>query len=106
MIGVAAEKQFYEITKAMLEDPDIDIVVPCLVIPPFLGMKSDEHFRGMIRAWNETKRLKPLVPFVFFGENFMDLKEFAKKEEAPVFFTPTEAAYAIKVLLDRMKLKI
>ncbi len=106
MIGVAAEQQFYEITKAMLEDSDIDIVVPCLVIPPFLEMKSDEHYRGMIRAWNETKRLKPLVPFVFFGENFMDLREFAKKEEAPVFFTPTEAAYAIKVLLDRMKLKI
>ena len=106
MIGVAAEQQYYEITKAMLEDSGIDIVVPCLVIPPFLEMKSDEHFRGMIRAWNETGRLKPLVPLVFFGENFMDLKELAKKEEAPVFYTPTEAAYAIKVLLDRMKLKI
>ena len=106
MIGVAAEKQFYEITKAMLEDSKIDIVVPCLVIPPFLEMKSDEHYRGMIRAWNDTKRLKPLVPFVFFGENFKDLRDFAKKEEAPVFFTPTEAAYAIKVLLDRIKLNI
>ncbi|MBY9014058.1 MAG: CoA-binding protein [Candidatus Lokiarchaeota archaeon] len=106
MIGVAAEQQYYEITKAMLEDSGIDIVVPCLVIPPFLEMKSDEHFRGMIRAWNETGRLKPLVPLVFFGENFIDLKELAKKEEAPVFYTPTEAAYAIKVLLDRMKLKI
>lgn len=106
MISVAAEQQYYEITKAMLEDSGIDIVVPCLVIPPFLEMKSDEHFRGMIRAWNETMRLKPLVPLVFFGENFIELKELAKKEEAPVFYTPTEAAYAIKVLLDRMKLKI
>ncbi|GAH03215.1 unnamed protein product [marine sediment metagenome] len=106
MIGVAAEQQFYEITKAMLKDSGIDIVVPCLVIPPFLEMKSDEHFRGMIRAWNETKRLKPMVPLVFFGENFNELKELAKKEKAPVFYTPTEAAYAIKVLLDRRKLKI
>ena len=106
MIGVAAEQQFYEITKAMLKDSNIDIVVPCLVIPPFLEMKSDEHFRGMIRAWNETKRLKPMVPLVFFGENFNELKELAKKEKAPVFYTPTEAAYAIKVLLDRRKLKI
>jgi hypothetical protein len=69
-------------------------------------MKSDEHFRGMIRAWNETKRLKPMIPLVFFGENFNELKELAKKEKAPVFYTPTEAAYAIKVLLDRRKLKI
>jgi acyl-CoA synthetase (NDP forming) len=106
MIGVAAEQQFYEITKAMLKDSNIDIVVPCLVIPPFLEMKSDEHFRGMIRAWNETKRLKPMVPLVFFGENFNELKELAKKEKAPVFYTPTEAAYAIRVLIDRMKLKI
>jgi len=105
MIGVAAELQYYEITKAMLEDSGIDIVVPCLVIPPFLEMKSDEHFRGMIRAWNDTGRLKPLVPLVFFGENFIDLKEIAEKEEAPVFYTPTDAAYAIKVILDRMKLK-
>jgi acetyl-CoA synthetase (ADP-forming) len=105
MIGVAAEQQYYEITKAMLEDSSIDIVVPCLVIPPFLEMKSEEHFRGMTRAWNETGRLKPMVPLIFFGEDFNDLKELAKNERAPVFYTPTEAAYAIKVLLDRLKLK-
>ena len=103
MIGVAAEKQYYEITKAMLEDSDIDIVVPCLVIPPFLEMKSDEHLKGMIRAWNETNRLKPMVPLVFFGENFNELKDLAKKEEVAVFYTPMETAYAIKVLLDRKK---
>ena len=105
MIGVAAEKQYYEITKAMLEDSGIDIVVPCLVIPPFLEMKSDEHLRGMIRAWNETNRIKPMVPLVFFGENFTELKVLAKNEDIAVFYTPTEAAFAIKVLIDRMKLK-
>jgi len=105
MIGVAAEQQYYEITKAMLEDSGIDIVVPCLVIPPFLEMKSDEHLRGMIRAWNETNRIKPMLPLVFFGENFTELKELAKNEEITVFYTPTEAAFAVKVLIDRMKLK-
>jgi acyl-CoA synthetase (NDP forming) len=105
MIGVAAEQQYYEITKAMLEDSGIDIVVPCLVIPPFLEMKSDEHLRGMIRAWNETNRIKPMLPLVFFGENFTELKVLAKNEEITVFYTPTEAAFAVKVLIDRMKLK-
>lgn len=105
MIGVAGEEQYYEITKAMLEDSEIDIVVPCLVVPPFLEMKSDEHYRGIIKAWNETGRLKPIIPLIFFGEDFEDLKKFAKKEKAPIFYTPYEAAYAIKMLVERLKLK-
>ncbi|MFW9949577.1 MAG: CoA-binding protein [Candidatus Thorarchaeota archaeon] len=56
MIGVAEERQYYNIAKEMFDDPGIDIVVGSAVIPPFLGMKSDEHFRGLIRAWNETGR--------------------------------------------------
>ncbi|GAH63273.1 unnamed protein product [marine sediment metagenome] len=69
-------------------------------------MKTDEHFRGLVRAWNETGRLKPIIPLIFFGEDFKDLKKFAKKEKAPIFYTPHEAAYAIKILVERLKLKI
>ncbi|MHA1106760.1 MAG: acetate--CoA ligase family protein [Promethearchaeota archaeon] len=104
MIGVAGESQYYEVTKAMLEAPDIDIVVPCLVIPPFLEMKSDEHYRGMVRAWNDTNRKKPIIPLIFFGENFEELKNFAKKEEAPIFYTPQEAAFAVKILVERSRI--
>lgn len=104
MIGVAGETQYYEVTKAMLEDPDIDIVVPCLVIPPFLEMKSDEHYRGMIRAWNDTNRNKPIIPLVFFGENFEELKKFATKEKSPIYYTPQEAAFAAKILVERSRL--
>ncbi|MHA1457844.1 MAG: hypothetical protein ACTSR5_18050, partial [Promethearchaeota archaeon] len=84
--------------------PDIDIVVPCLVIPPFLEMKSDEHYRGMVRAWNDTNRKKPIIPLIFFGENFEELKNFAKKEEAPIFYTPQEAAFAVKILVERSRI--
>ncbi len=105
MIGVAGETQYYEVTKAMLEDPGIDIVVPCLVIPPFLEMKSDEHYRGMIRAWNDTNRKKPIIPLIFFGENFEELKKFAKKEKTPIFYTPQEAAFAVKILVERSRIR-
>jgi acetyl-CoA synthetase (ADP-forming) len=104
MIGVAGEAQYYQVTKAMLEDPGIDIVVPCLVIPPFLEMSSDEHYRGMIRAWNDTNRKKPIIPLIFFGESFKELINFAKKENSPLFYTPQEAAFAVKILVERHRI--
>ncbi|MFX0010699.1 MAG: acetate--CoA ligase family protein [Candidatus Hermodarchaeota archaeon] len=103
MIGVAEEEQYYNVAKEMFEDQGIDIVVGSAVIPPFLGMKSDEHFRGLIRAWNETGRKKPLIPLFLFSEGFEELKEIAKKEKIPIFYTPHEAAYAIKLLILRKK---
>jgi acyl-CoA synthetase (NDP forming) len=104
MIGGADETTYYNITKIMLEDPNIDIVVACVVIPPFLEMKSDEHYKGMIGAWNDTGREKPLIPLVIFGEEFKVLREYSSKEKTTIFFTPHDAAFAIKLLCDRMKL--
>ena len=103
MIGVAEEQQYYNVAREMFEDPGIDIVVGSVVIPPFLGMQSDEHFRGLFRAWNETGRKKPLIPLFLFSEGFVELKELAKKEKVPIFYTPHEAAYAIKLLIERKK---
>ncbi|MFX1311333.1 MAG: CoA-binding protein [Promethearchaeota archaeon] len=104
MIGVADKEQYYQITKLMLEDPGIDIVVACVVIPPFLEMKPDEHYQGIIKAWNETKRIKPLISLIMFAEEFSDIRYHSKKENAAVFFTPHDAAFAVKILIERMKL--
>ncbi|MFX1427407.1 MAG: acetate--CoA ligase family protein [Promethearchaeota archaeon] len=104
MIGGADESTYYNITKIMLEDPNIDIVVACVVIPPFLEMKSDEHYRGIIRACNDTGRKKPVIPLIMFGEEFRSLREHSRREKSIIFFTPHDAAYAIKILIERMKL--
>jgi len=101
MIAGATETQYYEITKNLLEDEGIDVVVGCCVIPPFLGMKSVEHYRGMIRAWNETGRKKAIVPMMLFSQGFEDPIIYADKNNSPIFFTPYEAAYAVKVLMER-----
>ena len=104
MIGGADETTYNNITKIMLEDPDIDIVVACVVIPPFLEMKSDEHYRGIIHAWNDTGRKKTLIPLIMFGEEFKSLRDHSRREKATIFFTPHDAAFAIKLLIDRKKL--
>jgi acetyltransferase len=104
MIGGAAEEEYYNITKLMLEEETLDIVVACVVIPPFLEMDTDEHYRGIIRAWNDTGRKKPLIPLLFFGKSFESLKQLSKRERAPIFYTPNEAAYACKLLVERAKI--
>jgi len=103
MIASAAKEQYFQVTKAMLDDPDIDIVVAGCVIPPFLEMKRDEHYKGVIKAWNETGRKKPVIPMFLFSQNFEDLNYYANKEQAPIFFTPKEAAFAIKILIEQVK---
>ncbi|MHA1931408.1 MAG: CoA-binding protein [Promethearchaeota archaeon] len=104
MIGAADENTYYNVTKLMLEDSKIDIVVACVVIPPFLEMKSDEHYRGIIKAWNETGRKKPVIPLLMFSEGFRSLRELSLREKTTIFFTPHEASFAIRVLIDRMNL--
>ncbi len=99
MIAGAAGKEYYEITKAMLDDPNIDIVVPIAVIPTFLGMTTAEHYEGVIKAWNETGRKKPIFPIFMSGELLEEPKKIAKKEHSPIFLNPKEAAYAIRTLL-------
>ncbi|GAH16348.1 unnamed protein product [marine sediment metagenome] len=46
---------------------------------------------------------KPLIPLFLFSEGFEELKELARKEKVPIFYTPHEAAYAIKLLISRKK---
>ncbi|MCP4763357.1 MAG: hypothetical protein GY870_16405, partial [archaeon] len=75
----------------------------CSVIPPFLEIKPDDHFLGIIRAWNETGRKKPIIPLMVFADIFDNLKNIIKSEQIPIFYTPHEAAFATKILIDRMK---
>ncbi|MHA1519996.1 MAG: acetate--CoA ligase family protein [Promethearchaeota archaeon] len=104
MIAGAAEENYYKVTKAMLdEDSGIDIVVPCGVYPPFLGFKFEDNLRGMIRAWNETGRKKPLIPLLIFGSGYEKVKEVAKSENVALFSTPREAAFATQILIKRMQ---
>ena len=103
MIAGANGEAYYNVTKAMLENPDIDIVVPCAVIPTFFEMKPDEHFLGVIKAWNETGRKKPIFPIFMSGFLLEHVKGIAEEEKTPIFMSPKEAAFAAKILLDRAK---
>jgi 3-hydroxypropionyl-CoA synthetase (ADP-forming) len=102
MIAGAREEQYYQVTKAMFESQDVDIVVGACVITPFLEIQWEEHYRGMLRAWNETGREKPLIPLLVFANSFPQIHALSRKENATAYYTPYQAAYACKVLIDRM----
>ncbi|UYP48729.1 Acetate--CoA ligase [ADP-forming] II subunit alpha [Candidatus Lokiarchaeum ossiferum] len=102
MIAGATEEQYYIVTKAMLEDPEIDIVVPCSLVPPFMDFEPQAHLRGIVRAWDETHRVKPVIPLMVFSEGFQEIKDLQKKSHIPVFFNPRETALAAKFLVERM----
>ncbi|MHA1775596.1 MAG: acetyl-CoA synthetase [Promethearchaeia archaeon] len=102
MIAGANDENYYQVTKAMLEeDSGIDIVIACGVYPPFLGMTFERNLQGMIRAWDETGRKKPLIPLLVFGSGYEKVKEVANRERVPVYSSPHEAAFATKVLIQR-----
>ncbi len=103
MIAGAGEKEYFEITRAMLEDPTIDIIVVGLVIPPFLEMDPGEHFKGAVKAWNQTGREKPLLILNLFGEHFSGIKQISKEEKITFFTNPLDVALSIKFLIERMK---
>jgi acyl-CoA synthetase (NDP forming) len=101
MIAGANEQQYYEITKAMLQpESGIDIIVPCGVYPPFLGLKFENNFRGVINAWNETGRQKTLIPLFIYAQGYPEMVRLAKEQNIPYFTTPNEAAFATKSLID------
>ena len=58
----------------------------------------------MVRAWNDTNREKPLIPLILMGHKFKDIKDLATQENAPIFYTPHDAAYTIKLLIERKEL--
>ena len=66
-------------------------------------MKFENNYRGIIRAWNDTGRKKPIIPLLVFGNGYKTITSFAKQEHVPYFSSPSEAAYAVKILIQRMK---
>ncbi len=103
MIASADENTFYHVTKTLLASPEIDIIVPCSLVPPFLEQEPQSHMRGVLHAWQETGQKKPIIPLMVYGEMFPELQTLRRTHRFPLFFTPKEAATAVKYLLIRFK---
>ena len=66
-------------------------------------MKFENNYRGIIRAWNDTGRKKPIIPLLVFGNGYETITNFARQEHVPYFSSSSEAAYAVKILIQRME---
>ena len=61
IIAHSREKEYYEATRIMLQDPNVDALIVMCVVPTFLGMTPEEHARGVITAIKELNTTKPVI---------------------------------------------
>ncbi|MCG3218224.1 MAG: CoA-binding protein [Candidatus Heimdallarchaeota archaeon] len=102
-IASAREKEYYHATKTLLEANEVDIVIAECVIPTFLEMKSDEHIKGAINAWNDTGRKKPLLLCWMSGHLVEKPIELCGQENVPIFLEIENVAFACHSLVHRWK---
>ena len=55
IIASARGEEYYDATKALLEEPAVDILIVICIVPTFLEMTLTEHLEGVIRATDEYR---------------------------------------------------
>lgn len=101
IIASADETNFYETTKILLQSSEIDIVVICSLVPPHQPGEPQSHMRGVLNAWDETGRQKPVIPIMINAENFSEISNLSHEGKMPIYYSPKAAAYATSLLIKR-----
>ncbi len=103
MIAAAAGKEYYQATKMFLEDDDAGILLPTCVVVTFLEMDPTDHARGIIKAWNESDKTKPVIATWLRGKVAQEGKRLMQDAGIAVYESPTETSIAVAALVYRHK---
>ncbi|MCD6324616.1 MAG: CoA-binding protein [Desulfurococcales archaeon] len=98
MIASATGEDYYRVTKLLLSDPNVDLVIAACVVPTFAGMTPTEHAEGVVKAWNESGRAKPLLALFMAGEVSAKAREYLEREGVPTYERPEDVASAAEAL--------
>ncbi len=101
MIASATGSEYYEVTKLLLEDPNVGLVIAACVVPTFGGMSPTEHAEGVVKAWDESGRKKPLLALFMAGEVSAKAREYLEKEGVPTYERPEDVAAAAYALIKQ-----
>ncbi len=105
MVASARGREYYEVLKILMRDPNVGLVVAVCVVPTFAGMTRTEHAEGLIKAYNELGRPKPLIGLFMAGEISSDAKEILEKNNVPVYERPEDVAAAAYALCQHSSRK-
>ncbi len=98
MIASARWEQYYHTTRLLLEDENVDMVIATCVVPTFGGMSPTEHAEGVIEAWNDTGRTKPVIGLFMSGEISYRARKMLEDNGIPAYERPEDAASASHAL--------
>ncbi|ANF22128.1 acetate--CoA ligase family protein [Thermococcus piezophilus] len=103
MIASARGEDYYRTAKALLEDPNVDMLIAICVVPTFAGMTPTEHVEGVVRAVKEVNNGKPVLGLFMAGYISEPAKEVLEKAGIPSYERPEDVASAACALVEFAK---
>ncbi|AJC71770.1 acetyl-CoA synthetase [Thermococcus guaymasensis DSM 11113] len=103
MIASARGEDYYRTAKALLEDPNVDMLIAICVVPTFAGMTPTEHAEGVIRAVKEVNNGKPVLGLFMAGYVSEKAKEFLEANGIPSYERPEDAAAGAYALVQQAR---
>ncbi|AFL95615.1 acetyl-CoA synthetase II (NDP forming) subunit alpha [Thermococcus cleftensis] len=103
MIASARGEDYYKTAKALLKDPNVDMLISICVVPTFAGMTPTEHAEGVVRAVREVNNGKPVLGLFMAGYVSERAKEVLEKAGIPSYERPEDVAAAAYALVEFAK---
>jgi len=98
MVASARGEDYYRVTKLLLNDENVDILIAICVVPTFAGMSMTEHAEGIIKAIRELRISKPVLALFMAGEVSAKARELLEKEGIPTYERPEDVVSAADAL--------
>ncbi|AIU68934.1 acetyl-CoA synthetase [Thermococcus eurythermalis] len=103
MIASARGEDYYRTAKALLEDPNVDMLIAICVVPTFAGMTPTEHAEGIIRAVKEVNNGKPVLGLFMAGYVSEKAKELLEANGIPSYERPEDVAAGAYALVQQAR---
>ncbi|ASJ10189.1 acetyl-CoA synthetase [Thermococcus sp. P6] len=105
MIASARGEDYYKTAKALLKDPNVDMLISICVVPTFAGMKPREHAEGVVRAVEEVNNGKPVLGLFMAGHVSEEAKEILEANGIPSYERPEDVAAGAYALVEFARAK-
>lgn len=103
MIASARGEDYYRTAKALLEDPNVDMLIAICVVPTFAGMTPTEHAEGIIRGVKEVNNGKPVLGLFMAGYVSEKAKELLEANGIPSYERPEDVAAGAYALVQQAR---
>lgn len=105
IIASANMEVYRKTVETVIKDPNVDCLLVACVVPTFLGMKPDEHARGVVEALKNVKVRKTVIACWMAGKIAEPGKKILSENHVPAYSCPKEAVYALAKYIKYLEFK-